>query len=93
MKLEQFDFLVTALQSVRLKDSEDEHDDEEKDVWSQDGHLINAALSFASNTNSLCGKEFDKRESMKLLHDIGLNLFQKHVCALWRHRLRHQLRC
>lgn len=59
-KVDQFYFLVTILQSIRLKDSKDEHDDEEEDVRSQDGHLINALPSFVSNTNSLCSKEFDK---------------------------------
>lgn len=81
-EVERFDFLVTALQSVRLKDSKDEHDDEEEDVRSQDGRLINAALSFVSNTNSLCSKEFNKREAMKLLQDSHLNLFQKQLCAV-----------
>lgn len=65
-KVERFYFLVTKLQNIRLKDSKDEHDDEEEDVRSQDGHLVNALLSFVSNTNSLCSKEFDKRETMKL---------------------------
>lgn len=65
-KVERFYFLVTILQSIRLKDSKDEHDDEEEDVRSQDGRLVNALLSFVSNTNSLCSKEFDKRETMKL---------------------------
>lgn len=65
-KVERFYFLVTILQNIRLKDSKDEHDDEEEDVRSQDGRLVNALLSFVSNTNSLCSKEFDKRETMKL---------------------------
>lgn len=76
-EVERFDFQVTALQSVRLKDSKDEHDDEEEDVRSQHGRLINAALSIVSNTNSLCGKEFNKRETMKLLQDSAYNLFKK----------------
>lgn len=65
-KVERFYFLVTILQNIRLKDSKDEHDDEEEDVRSQDGRLVNALLSFVSNTNSLCSKEFDKTETMKL---------------------------
>lgn len=53
-KVEWFYFLVTTLQSIRLKDSKDEHDDEEEDVCSQDSRLINALLCFVINTDSLC---------------------------------------
>lgn len=73
-KVERFYFLVTILQNIRLKDSKDEHDDEEEDVRSQDGHLVNALLSFVSNTNSLCSKELDKRETVKLRNEDGHHL-------------------
>lgn len=41
---------------IRLKDSKDEHDDEEEDVGSQDRHLIDALLSFFINVNHIYGK-------------------------------------
>lgn len=41
---------------IRLKDSKDEHDDEEEDVGSQDRHLIDALLSFFINVNPIYGK-------------------------------------
>lgn len=41
---------------IRLKDSEDEHDDEEEGVGSQDRYLIDGLLSFFTNVNSIYGK-------------------------------------
>lgn len=41
---------------IRLKDSKDEHDDEEEDVGSQDRYLIDGLLSFFTNVNSIYGK-------------------------------------
>ena len=41
---------------IHLKDSEDEHDDEEEGVGSQDRYLIDGLLSFFTNVNSIYGK-------------------------------------
>lgn len=41
---------------VRLKDSEDEHDDEEEDIGSQDRNLIDGLLSFFTYVNSIYKK-------------------------------------
>ena len=38
---------------IRLKDSEDEHDDEEEDVGGQDGYLVNGFLGFFANIISI----------------------------------------
>lgn len=44
------------MKHIRLKDSKDEHDDEEKDVGNQDCYLINGLLSFFTNVISFYRK-------------------------------------
>lgn len=44
------------MKSVRLKDGKDEHDDEEEDVGSQDGALIDALFSFFTDFNPIYGR-------------------------------------
>lgn len=43
------------MKSLRLKDSKDEHDDEEEDVGRQNRHLIDGLLAFYTDVNSICG--------------------------------------
>lgn len=38
---------------IRLKDSKDEHDDEEEDVGSQNRDLVNCLLGFLANVKSI----------------------------------------
>lgn len=44
------------MENIRLKDGEDEHDDEEEDVGREDGHLIDALLRFFTDVLSVCEK-------------------------------------
>lgn len=44
------------MENIRLKDGEDEHDDEEEDVGREDGHLIDDLLRFFADVHSVCEK-------------------------------------
>lgn len=61
---------------IRLKDSKDEHDNEEEGIGSQDCYLIDGLLSFFTNVNSIYGKG-KKTIKARGLNNILTNILQR----------------
>lgn len=52
--------MYSGIKYIRLKNSKDEHDDEEEDVGGQDRHLIDGFVAFFDKIHSVCRRKEEK---------------------------------